>query len=244
MSQQDFAIPRLQILQDLSPQVQKRHEKYLDGAEPGDICDTVTGLLFSGDDGIYVVPVRYRRAYIEWIPRKKGGGFVADHDDNMDILSQCSKDEDTGAMVLDNGHEIKTTAEYFIFVADKETGEVVRYVLSMGGTQLKKSRRWNTIMNQYLVPSQRNPGTKVNPPLWFRLYKLTTVPERNDKGNWFGWEITPDINTFDLPKGQETFSEATRFHDQVKEGRVVAAAPQSEDMGPARGDEPTEEASY
>jgi hypothetical protein len=134
-------------------------------------------------------------------------------------------------MILPNGHEIKTVAEYFAFVVDLETGENVSYVLSMGGTQLKKSRRWNTIMNQYSVDSLRNPGKKVNPPIWFRVYTLTTVPERNDKGNWFGWEIAPDILTFDLPDGQSIFEDATRFHEQVKEGRVTAAAPQAEDVG-------------
>lgn len=243
MTMSDFAIPRLVILQALSPQCNKKDARYIEGAEAGDICDTVTGVLFSGSGGIVVLPISYRKTHIEWIPRKKGGGFVADHDSNAAILEKCDKDEN-GNFVLPNGHEIKIIGEYFIFVI--EDGEAQRYVLSMGGTQLKKSRRWNTIINQYQVPSQKNPGTKVNPPMWFRSYKLTTIPEQNEKGNWFGWVIEPGENTFDLANGQDLFQQATEFHLQVRKGQVTARPPVAEDEVVAgrdgdAGDAPTDD---
>ena len=42
MAQDDLALPFLRILGQLSPQVNKRDPKYVEGAEPGMIYNTVT----------------------------------------------------------------------------------------------------------------------------------------------------------------------------------------------------------
>jgi hypothetical protein len=237
---QDLAIPRLAILQALSPQLNKQDARYIDGAEAGDICDTVTGVLFDGAGGIIVVPVRYRRAHIEWISRKQGGGFVADHDDNAAILEKCEKDAD-GNNTLPNGHEIKIIGEYFVFVVDETTGENTPYVLSMGGTQLKKSRQWNTMLKRRLVTGRG--GNKLNPPWWYNSFKLTTAPEQNEKGNWFGWVIEQGEDTLNLPDGANIFEGATNFHEQVRTGRVTARPPTEEEVptGGDRGDHSTDD---
>src|ERR1700722_5012726 len=70
---QDLAIPRLTILQANSPQKTKSAPSYIKGAEEGDICDILNATRFSGDDGILVIPISYRRAFIEWKLRKDGG---------------------------------------------------------------------------------------------------------------------------------------------------------------------------
>ncbi|HSH65320.1 MAG TPA: hypothetical protein VLB84_05840, partial [Bacteroidia bacterium] len=41
-SQNSFSIPILRILQDQSPQVKRHNEKYIEGAKPGMIFNTVT----------------------------------------------------------------------------------------------------------------------------------------------------------------------------------------------------------
>jgi len=63
ISQEDLALPFLKILGQLSPEVNKRDGKYVEGAEPGKIINTVTNQLF---DTLQVVPVFYKRQYIEW----------------------------------------------------------------------------------------------------------------------------------------------------------------------------------
>ena len=62
ISQEDLALPFLKILGQLSPEVNKRDGKYVDGAEPGKIINTVTNELYSN---INVIPVFYKRQYIE-----------------------------------------------------------------------------------------------------------------------------------------------------------------------------------
>lgn len=241
MTQQDYAIPRIVILQDLSPQVQQRDERHIENAEPGDICDVVGQVLYDGNEGIIVDPVSYRRAYIEWVPRTKGGGFVMDRtpinpeqaNQLQDFLNKCERGA-KGEITTPNGNEIRISGEYFVFLIDKDTGDYQPFVISMGGTQMKKSRRWNTLMNQFKIEHN---GERINPAMFYRCYKLTTIPERNDQGSWFGWNITPDANVVDLPQGEQIYLDAKEFRKSIAAGRVSVAQPVQEDVPGAESED-------
>ena len=71
ITQEDLALPFLKVLGQLSPEVNKGHAKHVDGAEPGMILNTVTNSLYDGTKGIEVLPVFYKRQYIEWQDRGK-----------------------------------------------------------------------------------------------------------------------------------------------------------------------------
>jgi hypothetical protein len=241
MTQADYAIPRIVILQDLSPQVQQRDERHIENAEPGDICDIVGQVLYDGNEGIIVDPVSYRRAYIEWVPRTKGGGFVQDHTPTnpqaanllQDFLSKCDRGA-KGEITTPKGNEIRISGEYFVFMIDKDTGDFQPFVITMGGTQMKKSRRWNTVMNQFKIDYN---GERINPAMFYRCYKLTTIPERNDQGSWFGWQITPDVNVIELPKGEQIYLEAKEFRKSIAAGKVSVSQPVQEDVPGAESED-------
>ena len=92
ISQEDLALPFLKILGQLSPEVNKRDGKYVEGAEPGKIINTVTNQLF---DTLQVVPVFYKRQYIEWQDRGTSTGApVAIHEADSDIISQTTRGKD------------------------------------------------------------------------------------------------------------------------------------------------------
>ena len=56
----------------------------------------------------------------------------------------------------------------------------------MAGTQLKRSRTWNSMMASVKMKS----GDKVfTPPSFSQKYSLSCVQESNDRGTWFGWSI-------------------------------------------------------
>jgi len=242
MTQADYAIPRIVILQDLSPQVQTRDERHIENAEAGDICDIVGQVLYDGNEGIIVDPVSYRRAYIEWVPRTKGGGFVADRtpinpeasNQLQDFLNNKCTRGAKGEITTPTGNEIRISGEYFVFMVDVATGDFQPFVISMGGTQMKKSRRWNTVMSQFKIDYN---GERINPAMFYRCYKLTTIPERNDQGSWFGWQITPDVNVIDLPKGEEIYIEAKEFRKSILAGRVSVSQPVQEDVPGAESED-------
>ena len=60
ISQEDLALPFLKILGQLSPEVNKTHGKYVEGAEPGMIINTVTNEIY---DGVKAVSYTHLRAH-------------------------------------------------------------------------------------------------------------------------------------------------------------------------------------
>lgn len=205
LTRQDLTIPRLGILQDLSPQVKKTESAHIEDAEAGQVCDYVNEALYSGEEGILVVPVSYRRAHIEFKQRKDGGGFVKDHgtEEGEKLLLTCKSGE-KGENILPNGNILQVIGEYFVFLVNKEEGTWAPYVIGMGGVQLKKSKRWNSVMNGRKIDHPNGQG-KITPPMFYSIFRLTTVPERNDKGSWFGWKIELDSDVMDLPTGKELY---------------------------------------
>lgn len=230
IGREDLAIPRITILQSNSPQVNKRDEAYVEGCSAGDFYNTLDNTFYDGEKGIKFVPCSYRRAFIEWKPRTTGGGFVKDHGTNPAILDKCTQD-DNGKDVLTNGNLIVTTAEYIGFLINEETGIPQQVVISMTSTQLKKSRKWNTMIQQLLIPRPDGNGV-FNPAMFYKAYKLTTVAESNDKGDWFGFQIDPDQETLSLTNGEEIYLSARAFKKAIGEGKVkvVQEAPATIDV--------------
>ena len=74
ISQEDLALPFLKVLGQLSPEVNKRDAKFVQGAEPGMIINTVTNEIYDGEKGIEVIPCHYKRQHIEWQDRGESQG--------------------------------------------------------------------------------------------------------------------------------------------------------------------------
>ena len=66
VSPEDLIIPRISILQKLSPQVDEETSAYIKGAKPGTICDV--GLNELIQTPCRVIPVNYVKTWIEWAP--------------------------------------------------------------------------------------------------------------------------------------------------------------------------------
>jgi len=209
---EDMAIPFLKILSQLSPEIQKRDGKYIDGAEAGMILNNVSGEVFEGEEGILVVPVAYKREYIEWRPKDQGGGIVAFHDSNSEAVRSAVKG-DKGRDVMPNGNELQNTAQHYVLLL-KEDGGYEQAVISMKSTQLKKSRRWNSMMMG--LKMKRPDGSMFTPACYSHSYHLTTVPESNDQGAWNGWKIS---NSGPL-RDPEVYAAAKAFFDAVQAGET------------------------
>lgn len=177
----DLLIPRIAILQELSPQVKPKKAEYIDGAEIGDICNLGTGDLYEAP--FFFLPVYYRKDYLEWAPRSSGKGLVAVHT-NPAILDRCIRNE-KNQPILPNGNYVAETAQFFGF--NLTDGRTERCFIPMASTQLKKGRRWLTMATgERLV---RGDGTEFTPPLFYRTYKLGVGDESNNEGEWKGWTI-------------------------------------------------------
>lgn len=180
ITSRDLIIPRLAILQGLSPQINPKKPEYIRGATMGQICDIGTGELFEGE--IEFLPVYYIRQWLEWSPRDSGRGLVAIHDTD-ELMEQTEKD-DNGKNVLPNGNHLVETAQFYGL---NMTAGRRKSFLPMSSTQLKKAKKLlNFSMNER---RKRSDGTEYTPPLYYRVYKLGSIDESNPKGDWIGWTI-------------------------------------------------------
>lgn len=208
MGQEDFALPFLRLLTNTSPEIGE-----VDNAVAGMVYNTVTSELYDGKKGITVVPCAYVRQYIEWSPRGSGSGAPQGiYPATSDILSRTHKEPGDNKDYLDNGNYIENTANHYVMVINGQ-GLPEAALITMKSTQLKKSRKWNSMMMSTKLIGQNGPYT---PPMYSHLYRLTTQAESNDKGKWFGWEVErigpiEDMNVYKAAKA---------FAQQVGAGEV------------------------
>jgi len=212
ISQEDLALPFLKVLGQLSPEVNKKHGKYVEGAEPGMILNTVTNESYDGTKGIEVLPVYYKRQYVEWQDRGESKGApVAIHDAGSDILSKATRDKSFKDR-LPNGNYLENTANHFVILLGKTPTTAL---ISMKATQLKVSRKWNSMMMGIKLQGKDGLFT---PPTYSHIYKLKTVQMSNDKGTWFGWDVSKigpisDKSVYDIAKS---------FASRVGKGEIQA----------------------
>jgi hypothetical protein len=208
----DLVIPRITILQALSPQVQPKKPEYIQGAVVGDICDVGTQELFEAP--LIFLPVYYVKQWLEWAPRSSGKGLVKIHDDSS-VIEECSLNEKKQP-ILPNGNYIAETAQFFGL---NLSAGGRRCFLPMASTQLKKSRRWLTLATSEKV--ERADGTSFTPPLFYRTYSLSTVDESNAEGSWAGWKIERGERLQDFtPNWRPIFDEAMAFRESLKKGEA------------------------
>ena len=212
LTQEDLALPFLKILGQLSPEVNKRDGKYVEGAEPGMIYNSVSGELYDGTKGISVIPCFYKLEYIEWKDRGEGSGApVAIHSSASDIMSKTKMDANYKDR-LPNGNYIEKTASHFVLITQPTAATAL---ISMKSTQLKISRKWNSMMAGIKMKGKNGMFT---PASFSHTYQLRTVQQSNDKGTWFGWEVQkigPVSNT-------EIYQQAKAFADNISQGNVKA----------------------
>ena len=220
----DLAIPFLRILAQLSPQVNKRDGAYIDGAEAGMLYNTVLNEVYDGDVGIQVIPAHYNRRFVEWTPREKGGGYVASYETTDPIVNSVVRNE-RGEDLLPSGNLLANTAQFFVLYVHPPQG-LQRAMIPMTSTQLKNSRKWLTQMQSLTAKGANGIYTL---PMMSQVYRLATVEERNDKGSWFGWEITRESSlNLETPEGKEWFESAVAFARSIKAGEVQVRAEQNE----------------
>ena len=222
IKQEDLALPFLKVLGQLSPEVNKKDAKHVEGAEPGMIINTVTAELFDGEKGIQVLPVYYKRQYIEWQDRGESKGAPVNIYDAGDDIPKTTRDKSFKDR-LANGNYLENTVSHFVVLLRKTPTTAL---ISMKATQLKISRKWNSMMMGIKMQGKNGLFT---PPTYSHIYKLKTVQQSNDKGTWFGWDVSKvgpitDKGIYEIAKG---------FSTNVAKGAVITKHGDSESKSEA-----------
>lgn len=213
----DFAIPFLGVIQSLSPQRNKQKSEYIPGANEGQIFNSINGELFDGEEGITVLPCKMVRTWIEWNVREEGGGLCAIHE-SPDGIQTVRDDRGRDRVIDENGEmtgrQLSDTFSFYV-LAQTKAGTWNEAVINMSSTQLKKAKRWNTMIMQNLSTSAN--GVSFVLPMYSTFYHLTTVPESNDQGAWHGWSIAKG----GMIEDEALYSKGKRFSESVDVKAVV-----------------------
>jgi hypothetical protein len=136
---------------------------------------------------------------------------VAIHEASSDIISQTTRGKDYKDR-LPNGNYLDNTANHFVLVLGKSPSTAL---ISMKSTQLKISRKWNSMMMGIKMQGKNGLFT---PPTYSHIYNLKTVQMSNDKGTWFGW----DVSKVGPVASKEDYEMAKGFATSVGKGEVQA----------------------
>lgn len=236
----DLSIPFINLLQSNSPEVQKSKDG---SVRIGMMKNTVTGEIFNGEEGFLCVPVHYDEAWVEWVPRTKGGGFVGLHDPNSDEVTEAikrnggripKKGADGKKIPLAVGdNELVETYYLYVLLLD-EAGESANgfAVIAFTSTKIKPYR--DALTSMFTI--------KGKPPIFANRLKITTDIQENESGTFGNYVIEPMnggswMNSL-IPPGHALLEDASSFREMVLSGLARANFDQQQDDGAATGDNP------
>ena len=139
------------------------------------------------------------------------GAPVNIYDSSSDIMSKTTPDANYKDR-LPNGNYIDKTASHFVIITGDNPATAL---ISMKSTQLKISRKWNSMMSGIKMKGANGLFT---PASFSHIYRLKTTQMSNDKGTWFGWEVSKVGPVTD----QSLYGQAKSFSENISKGSVKA----------------------
>jgi hypothetical protein len=221
----DQSIPYFSILQKGSPQVNAKNAKYIKGAMPGMIFNTVSSEIYLGEPdgeeeyGLPWIPCGYQKRAVRWRPRDSGGGLVCQYDETDPILKTFKVNE-KGQLYDEATKDIIVDTAYHVGIHINRDGMPEFGVVSMASTQLKTSRNWNTLMKKVMKKNPKT-GKIFNPPSYSHIYRLSTAYQTKDNYDWYGWKVISETEIQDV----NMYRVAREFAIAFEKGEVRISAP-------------------
>jgi len=226
ISSQERVIPFINVLQALSPEVEE-----MDNAKAGMLLNKGSQDLIAGDEGFYFLPVvRQPSVFVEWKPRDAGGGLVGRHTRSSDVVQEAAaacreRGEDPQYTLLWTGepeksNELRETHYLYGFVLEgnPEEGDweiVGQAILSFGSTKIKVYKKFISSIDML----------KGRPPLFAHPTLIRTIKEKNNKGEFYNFKLSPANGTLrdsqlqmDAEDDLELMKKAHQFAAEIHKG--------------------------
>lgn len=194
---EDMQVPFINLLQKMSDL------DAIPGAKAGKLMNSVTQELY---DELLFIPVHREHKFVEWVPRDKGGGFVAVFGPEDPMVVQARKGGEFGRLETPAGNDLVET--FYVYGLAVDGDSVYPATLAFTSTQIKKYRRWMTQLRTITIRDPQT-GRRVNPPMFAHAFRLSTVEESNAKGKWHGWRIS--FSEAGDPENNVTAAQASRL---------------------------------
>jgi hypothetical protein len=170
-------LPFISALQPMSPQVNKREVgSYIEGAEPGILFNTVTRELYNSETNpCIVIPIEMITRFVEWVPRNKGGGFVASYEKRPKGLTEMIDDATKKRQIVTKDGNVLVETIYHLVIEEKTASPAI---ISCSSTNMRSSRTWLTHRGR--IQHNGRPT-----PAFMRRWEVGTAYNSGQAGNWF-----------------------------------------------------------
>jgi hypothetical protein len=187
----DQQIPRLNLLQALSPQLEE-----IDAAKAGLFHNSVTNELYTD---VAVINLFYKKEYTIWRKRKKGGGYCGAFENqdaaNAHVESLPGSPED---------YDIQDTAKHACLLLNQETGEIIQPIMIyLKGSGMTVSRNWNSQINSFNGDS----------PRFSSIWSITSIKKTKDQDTWFVMKVGDGA----WVPNENLYNEAKAFYTTIKD---------------------------
>lgn len=193
----DIILPRVGIIQAISPQLKKTDPKYIQGAEQGRLYNTLTNELY-GDEGILFVPVIFQKEWIAFKDREKGGGFKGawPFAEEVRARTEIEQMEDAADIELMESHS------HIGFIV-KPDGSLEQAIIACTKSAIKFSRKLNSLVTMSGVDR------------FAKAYTVHTSEVSSAKGDYYTYDAKPAgfVN-------QETYKEGETLYTFLKDKKV------------------------
>lgn len=199
VTRQDITIPRIGLIQSLSPEREKGHAKRIEGCEEGQFFNTVTRELLP--ETFNFVDIFYTKTWGVFIKRPFGGGFKGQFATEAEAAVFVAAQENASQL------EVVETGVHVIVRLTEDDQPVETAILMFTVSKLKVSRDMNTIL--------RGTGAARFATKW----AMAAIAEKSAKGSYYNFK--PTKLGFVSP---ELFTYCKNVYDEVKDKDLSASA--------------------
>ena len=164
VSSNDMTIPRLDIIQQLSPQIDPTSPKYIEGAKLGSIFNSLSGDLYSS---CFLINLHFETRWQVFKKRNFGGGFEGSFDTEAQALAHLD-----AASLPRAQYDVSETGIHKCLLLDENGNPDQPVLIYMSGSKMKVSKDWNSAIRL------KDPRADRFASVW----TLTSVPEKNRQG--------------------------------------------------------------
>ena len=211
ITSEDMAVPFMYLTQSLSHQAKGKDSV----AKEGDFYNSVTGRVYP--DGFTMIPCLTKHNYIE---RDDDDNFRGVHEKDSDVVvSAKANGRSFGKIPLGNGNYLIETFSVFALIIDGES--VTQAILPFKSTGIKKYK--NFITTARSVTMKTAGGGIIPFPLFAHRWRVTSIEQKSDKGDFANWAITFENGTAEesrVDPESDEYAMAKAFIEAVNTGNA------------------------
>lgn len=216
---EDRIMPRLKLLQALSPELNKKdEEKFIEGAEAGDAVEVISKKVFKGEKGFLFVPVKNIISYVEFQGVGKGAKLINNFGSDPSAYVNAKRDEKGKAIGSKPDSRIIKTYNLYGFVYDHAEKSYTTAVIPMSGSKAAVAKKLNSLTIMSKLPAFSN------------IYLFTSIAQSNADGDFYNYTIKNVGMTLAIPElGKEIYKDAKELFNMLNETKPAKVYEEQED---------------